>query len=90
MTDGTADGYHIVIEDITLRVPYAIVMDEIFMKIERGISTHGAKMPVSPIGKIKDTIAKGTTIATIQGLIKGNIPDQVYIMMGENGVTKGD
>ena len=90
MMDGTAHGYRIVIEDITLRVPYAIVTDEIFMKIERGISTHGAKMPVSRIGIIEDTIAKGTTIATIQGLIKGNMPDQVYIAMVENGVTKGD
>ena len=60
------------------------------MKIERGISTHGAKMPVSRIGIIEDTIAKGTPIATIQGLIKGNMPDQVYIAMVENGVTKGD
>ena len=90
MIDGTADGYRIVIEDITLRVPYTIVMDEIFMKIERGITTHGAKMPVSRIGIIEDTIAKGTTIATIQGLIKGNMPDQVYIAMVENGLTKGD
>ena len=90
MMDGTAHGYRIVIEDITLRVPYAIVTDEIFMKIERGISAHGAKMPVSRIGIIEDTIAKGTTIATIQGLIKGNMPDQVYIAMVENGVTKGD
>ena len=47
MMDGTTDGYHIVIEDITPCVPYAIVTDEIFMKIERGISTHGAKMPLS-------------------------------------------
>ena len=37
MMDGTTDGYRIVIEDITLRVPYPIVTDEIFMKIERGI-----------------------------------------------------
>ena len=47
MMDMTAHGYRIVIEDITLRVPYAIVTDEIFLKIERGISTHGVKMPVS-------------------------------------------
>jgi len=78
-----------VIEDITLRVPYAIVTDEIFMKIERGISTHGARMPVARIAIIEDTIAAGTTVATIQGLVKGNMPDQVYIAMVENGVTKG-
>ena len=85
MMDGTAHGYRIVIEDITLRVPYAIVTDEAFMKIERGISVHGAKMPVSQIGIIEDTIAKGTIIATIQGLIKGNMPDQVYSDGGKWG-----
>ena len=90
MMYGTTDGYRIVIEDITQRVPYAIVTDEIFMKIERGISSHDTKMPVSRIGIIEDTIAKGTTIAIIQGLIKGNMPDQVYIAMVKNGVTKGD
>ena len=46
-------------------------------------------MPVNKIRVIEITITPGTTIATIHGLNKGNMLDQLYIAVVENGVAKG-